>query len=262
MIDAITSEIPSSAGEQFTFWLCGTLAVIGALGLVLSRRAVHSALFMALTMLNLAVLYAANAAPFLALVQVIVYTGAVMMMFLFVLMVVGVDASDSFIETLKGQRIWAAVFLVGLGLLVFLGVGSSLSGVGSQGLETANSVDGGNVNGLARLVFTRYLLAFEVVASLLIVAALGALILAHREHLRPRPTQKTLSQERIRNGEVAGVLPNPGVYSTSNAIGTPGLLPDGSPAVSSVPLPLRSPADQVDAEQSGADQKAIEGGED
>ena len=102
------------SGEDWTFWISGSFAVIGALGLVLSRKAVHSALWVAFTMINLAVLYIANGAPFLGMVQIIVYTGAVMMLFLFVLMVVGVDSSDSLIETLKGQRIAAVLFGLGL----------------------------------------------------------------------------------------------------------------------------------------------------
>ena len=93
-------------GELVVFIICGGLTVIGALGTVLSRKAVHSALFIAMVMINLAILYVANSAPFLGMVQIIVYTGAVMMLFLFVLMVVGVDSSDSLIETIRGQRLF------------------------------------------------------------------------------------------------------------------------------------------------------------
>ncbi len=103
----------TNAGETVTFWICATLAVLGALGMVLSRKAVHSALFIAMTMINLAMLYVAQDAPFLGMVQIIVYTGAVMMLFLFVLMIVGVDASDSLVETIKGQRVLAGVAFVG-----------------------------------------------------------------------------------------------------------------------------------------------------
>ena len=88
------TETGASTAEAAVFWVCAVLAVTGGLGLILSRRAVHSALWVALTMISLAVLYLANAAPFLGMVQIIVYTGAVMMLFLFVLMVVGVDSSD------------------------------------------------------------------------------------------------------------------------------------------------------------------------
>jgi NADH-quinone oxidoreductase subunit J len=108
-----------NTGEAVVFWICSVLAVAGALGMVLSRKAVHSALWIALTMINLAILYVANSAPFLGMVQVIVYTGAVMMLFLFVLMVVGVDSSDSLIETIKGQRL--AALVLGIGLAGLLG---------------------------------------------------------------------------------------------------------------------------------------------
>ncbi len=249
-----TSSTGSAAGEA-VFWICGTLAVIGALGLVLSRKAVHSALFMAMTMINLAILYAANGAPFLGLVQVIVYTGAVMMLFLFVLMIVGVDASDSLTETIKGQRGWAAVLGLGFAALLITGVVNGLAETSVIGLDEANTVNGGNVQGLAYLIFDRYLLAFQAVAALLITAALGALILAHREHLQPPLSQADLSRERFKSGQHPGVLPNPGVISSTNAIGNPALLPDGSPSEESIPMPLRGPG------RAAGDQRSIEGGE-
>ena len=89
-------------GEVVVFWISAVFAVIGALGLVVSRKAVHSALWVAFTMINLAILYFSLEAPFLGTTQIVVYTGAVMMLFLFVLMIVGVDSSDSLMETIKG----------------------------------------------------------------------------------------------------------------------------------------------------------------
>ena len=129
----------SDPGAEIVFWVCATLAVIGALGMLLSRKPVHSALFVALTMINLAILYVALQAPFLGMVQVIVYTGAVMMLFVFVMMIVGVDSSDSLIETIKGQR-WAAIILV----LAFSGfligaIVNGLQGVPDPSLEAANA---------------------------------------------------------------------------------------------------------------------------
>lgn len=239
----ISAATEASTGEQVTFWICATLSVIGALGLVLSRKTVHSALFTALTMLNLAVLYAANGAPFLGLVQVIVYTGAVMMLFLFVLMLVGVDASDSLVETLKGQRVAGVLLVLGFGILLVLTVGTALSGVEAVGVVEANEEFGGNVQGLAHLMFTKFLLPLEVVAALLITAALGALVLAHRDRWTPKLGQEELSKLRMEKydqlGEHPGPLPNPGVLATSNAVGTPALLPDGSASEMSIPLPLR-----------------------
>jgi NADH-quinone oxidoreductase subunit J len=105
-------------GEAIAFWVLGPLAAIAAIMMVLSRNAVHAALFLAAVMLSLAGLYAAQDAPFLAAAQVIVYTGAILMLFLFVLMLVGVDSSDSLIETLRGHRVLA--LLVGLGFAALL----------------------------------------------------------------------------------------------------------------------------------------------
>ncbi|MFA7324898.1 MAG: NADH-quinone oxidoreductase subunit J [Candidatus Nanopelagicales bacterium] len=245
-------------GEAVVFWACAILSVLGAIGLITSRKAVHSALWMALTMINLAVLYVTNNAPFLGMVQVIVYTGAVMMLFLFVLMVVGVDASDSLIETIKGQR-WTAIFL-GLLLTVLMvwGLGSALAGIPSVGLDAANREDGGNVQGIAHLIFTDYLIVFEVTSALLITAAMGAMVLAHREHWQPKPTQAELSQARFLGDEHPGNRPSPGTFARHNAVDTPALLPDGTPADISIPGPLlaRGGVQPVDIEDVHAIEEA------
>ncbi len=236
-------ETPATTGEAVVFWVCAIFAVLGAVGLVTSRKAVHCALWMALTMMTLAVLYITNAAPFLGMVQIIVYTGAVMMLFLFVIMVVGVDSSDSLIETIKGQR-WAAL-LLGLALILILvwGLGSALAGIPATGLEAANREDGGNVQGIAHLIFTDYLVVFEVTSALLITAALGAMVLAHREHWKPKPTQEELSKARFLGEEHPGNRPNPGIYARHNRVDTPALLPDGTPTELSIPGPLRARGD-------------------
>src|SRR5690349_2591693 len=100
--------------ETIAFWILGPLSVLGALGMLFSRNAVHSALWLVLTMLSLGMIYMVQQAPFLGFVQIIVCTGAIMMLFLFVLMVVGRDASDSVVEVLRGQRLWAGVLGIGL----------------------------------------------------------------------------------------------------------------------------------------------------
>lgn len=237
-----------NAGETATFWICATLAVLGALGTVLSRKAVHSALFVALTMINLAVLYVAQDAPFLGMVQVIVYTGAVMMLFVFVLMVVGVDASDSLVETIKGQRVWAGIAFVGFLGLLLAGVVDAFDGVPVVGLAQANAEHGGNVQGIGVALFTRYLLAFEVTSALLITAAVGAMVLTHRERLEPRKSQAQRSTERFAPGTHPVNKPSPGVYARNNAVDMPALLPDGSVAEESVPAPLRARGDAQDAD--------------
>jgi NADH-quinone oxidoreductase subunit J len=232
-------------GETITFWVCAVLSVLGALGTVLSRRAVHSALFIALTMISLAVLYVAQDAPFLGMVQVIVYTGAVLMLFVFVLMVVGVDASDSLVETLRGQRVLAVLGGAGLIGLLVTGLTDAFDGVPVVGLTEANSARDGNVQGIGIGIFTRHLLAFEVTSALLITAALGAMVLTHRERLEPRLTQAERSVERFLSGSHPGNKPNPGVYAHSNSVDLPALLPDGSIAAESVPTPLRSRGEMV-----------------
>jgi len=223
--------------EPFVFWLCGGLAVLGAIGMLISHKAVHSALWVALTMINLAVLYVLQSAPFLGVAQVVVYTGAVMMLFLFVLMIVGVDASDSLIETIKGQRrvgILAGVILV-IALVLLLGNSFSIQ---AAELVNADSTYGGNVQGIAALLFGKYVLIFELTSALLITAAVGAMVLAHKERTSPRKTQAILAKELFASGNYKGPLPSPGVYARHNSVDTPALLPDGSVSEISLPGPI------------------------
>jgi len=216
----------SGVGEAVAFWILGPVALAGALGMVFARNAVHSALCLAGTMLSLGLLYMAQGALFLGFVQIIVYTGAVMMLFLFVLMLVGRDSSDSVVEVLRGQRAAALLFGVGLAVLLVAAVGRAFTDEKPVNLDTPNA-GGQNVHSIAELLFTRYLFAFELTSALLIVAAVGAMVLAHTERDEPKPTQKSLARERIRSGRPQP-LPGPGVLSSGNAIGTPALLPDGT----------------------------------
>jgi NADH-quinone oxidoreductase subunit J len=218
-------------GEEVLFWVIAPLMVIAALGLVFARKAVHAALCLAWVMISLGIVYFAQQAPFLGAVQIFVYTGAVMMLFLFVLMLVGVDSSDSLVETLKGQRWFALVFGVGLAALV-ISVIHDVTYPNAVGLRDIDT--GGNITTLAGLIFGKYVWAFEVTSALLITAALGAMILAHRERLTPKPTQKELSIKRIREGAIKAPLPAPGVFARHNAVDTPALLPDGTPSELSV----------------------------
>jgi NADH-quinone oxidoreductase subunit J len=228
-------------GEGIAFWILGPVALAGALGMVFARNAVHSALCLAGTMLSLGLLYMAQGAMFLGFVQIIVYTGAVMMLFLFVLMLVGVDASDSLVETLRGQRLLAVVVGVGLGLLLALGAAQAVVAP-VVGLTEANAQ--GNVPALAGLLFNKYVWAFEVTSALLITAALGAMVLSHRERLVPKITQRERAQQRMRDyaahGSHLGPLPAPGVYARHNAVDTPALLPDGTASDLSVSRSLKA----------------------
>ncbi|MEU8398093.1 NADH-quinone oxidoreductase subunit J [Nonomuraea sp. NPDC048892] len=218
-------------GETITFWVLAVVSVGAALGMVFNRKAVYSALMLGTVMLCLAVLYAVQDAPFLAAVQIIVYTGAIMMLFLFVLMLVGVDSSDSFVETLRGQRFWAIIAGLGFLALITAAVGNAIFAP-EAGLAAVTQ-QGGYIRSIALQLFTKYVFAFEITSALLITAALGAMVLAHRERLTEKVTQKDLSRARFL-GDHPSPLPGPGTYARNNAIDMPALLPDGSVAESSV----------------------------
>jgi NADH-quinone oxidoreductase subunit J len=239
-----------SGGEKWTFYLLAPLALIGAIGMVWARNAIHSAMFLVVTMLSLGVFYVLQAGPFLGMVQIIVYTGAIMMLFLFVLMLVGRDASDSVIETLRGQRVAAILLGLGLAGLLCTGLARALAhepAAGLGGANGANVVNGGNVQGIARLLFGKYVFAFEVTSALLITAAVGAMILAHIQ----RSADETRSQpermrERFAPGNYPAPKPGPGVFATSDSVATPGRLPDGTAAERSISsiLPTRHLTDE------------------
>ncbi len=226
----------TSTAEAISFWVFGAIAVAGAIGVVAAPKAVYAAMFLATTMISLAAIYMAQDAPFLGVVQIVVYTGAVMMLFLFVLMLIGVDSAQSLVETIRGQRFAGIAAGVGFGLLLAAGIGTMTTSR-FTGLTQANA--GGNVEGLADLIFARYLWAFELTSALLITAALGAMVLAHRERFQPRRTQRELAVERFRDGSRATPLPNPGVFARHNAVDTMARLPDGSDEESSVSATLR-----------------------
>jgi NADH-quinone oxidoreductase subunit J len=238
-------------GAEITFWIAGPFAVLGGIGLIAFRKAVFAALSMAFTMVNLAVLYASLDAMFLTFVQIIVYTGAIMMLFLFVLMLVGVDTPDSLVETLRGQRVAATLAGVGILGLILFGVGGALAGVTNVGLDKANAQYNGNVEGLAALIFGRYVFAFELTSALLITAAVGAMVLGQRSRIHHRPSQKELADARMRAyaeaGSHPGSLPNSGVLARHNSIATPALLPDGTISEASVSATLAARGAIVDA---------------
>lgn len=242
-----------SAGEAWIFWILGPLAVLAAIGMVVARNAVHSALFLVLVMLCLGVFYVAQSGPFIGLAQIIVYTGAIMMLFLFVLMLVGRDASDSLIEVLRGQRLAAIALGIGFAGLIATAFFRALQEVPAEGLAAANA--GGNVQGIASIMFTRYIFAFEVTSALLITAATGAMILAHIERRRD---QKQGQPERMRArfapGHYPGPKAGPGVYATSDSVATPARLPDGRWSERSVPqiLPKRELTEEESAPKGTA----------
>ncbi|MFF4340419.1 NADH-quinone oxidoreductase subunit J [Kitasatospora sp. NPDC001540] len=236
----------TSTGEAVQFWVLAVIAVGGALGMLLMKKAVHSALCLAATMLALAVCYMAQGAVFLGVVQIVVYTGAIMMLFLFVVMLVGVSSADSLKEQLRGQRIAAVLCGLGFGVLLVAGLANAHLR-NFTGLSEANAE--GNVQGLARLIFTKYVWAFEVTGALLITAAVGAMVLTHREKVRAPLTQRQLAAQRVKDNIQVPPLPAPGVYARHNAVDVPALLPDGTVAEDSVMGTLRERGQVRDVSQ-------------
>jgi NADH-quinone oxidoreductase subunit J len=221
-----------STGEAVTFWILGPIALGGAIGMVMARNAVHSALFLVLTMFSLGVFYVVQGGPFIGMVQIIVYTGAIMILFLFVLMLVGRDSSDSVMETLRGQRIAAAVLGIGFAGLTAAAIVRGVGTVQAVGLDQVNA--NGNVTAIAYTLFGDYVFAFEVTSALLITAAVGAMVLAHVERPRTGRSQRERSKARFRDGSHPGPKPGPGVFARHDSVATPALLPDGRTAETSV----------------------------
>lgn len=237
----------TSTPEAVQFYILAPLAVIAAISLLIVKKAVHAALLMAWIMITLAVFYVANGAPFLGMAQVIVYTGAVMMLFLFILMLVGVDSSDSLKENLAGVRPIAITAAISIALLLVSLL--SRASLARQAPDTELMNANGNVEGLGRMLFTEYVWTFEVVAALMIVATLGAMVLAHSEKIKgPESTQRFKAVARFRGSSLATAagLPGSGVYARHNAVDVPALLPDGTPSELSVSSTLKARGDVID----------------
>jgi len=213
------------------FWIIATVTVLPSLALLFARRAVHIAMSIVLVMVGLAAAYISLDAPFLGVVQIVVYTGAVMMLFLFVLMLVGVREREILKETIAGQR-WIAAF-GGLGILFLLVAVLDRTAFGNtQGM--GNEGGDGNVIAIAGQLFGRYVFLMEVLGALLITAAVGALVLTFMPRLYPRRTQREMSESRIRIGANPVNKAMPGVYARRNALDVPALDPSGQPIPESI----------------------------
>jgi NADH-quinone oxidoreductase subunit J len=167
--------------DWYVFWVIAPVSVLSAVAMVLARNAVHAALLLIVNFFTLAVFFLILGSPFLFVVQIIVYAGAIMVLFLFVIMLLGVDQTESLTERLRAQR-WLAVVL-GAGLVaevvtaVWLGVG-----VARERLPDFTAVnEGGNVRALAKVLFGPFFFPFEVTSVLLIVAAVGAMLHGRRQ---------------------------------------------------------------------------------
>ena len=179
------------------FWVLAPVSVGAAVLMLFQRNAVHSALLLIVNFFCLAVFFLLLEAPFLFVVQIIVYAGAIMVLFLFVIMLLGVSREETLVERLKGQR-WLAVTLgVGLALEVFFAVRLGI-GVSRGVIPEFTAVnEGGNVQALAKVLFTDYVFPFEVTSILLIVAAVAAMVLARRQEAAPAPTTTPLEVPEV-----------------------------------------------------------------
>jgi len=238
----VNEAITVSAGEEVLFWILAPLMVLGALMLIFGRRTIHIAVSVAGVMIGLAVMYIANEAMFLGIAQIVVYTGAVMMLFLFVIMLVGVDASESMSETLAGQRVWAVV--AGLGTALLIGTVLTRANLPEPaGLEGPNADT--NPVGVARIIFSDFVFPLELTGALLITAALGAITLTHRQRLSPKIGQAERAEMKLQafgegaDSSVVTGYPGPGVYARHNSADMPGIDPYGEPVMGTVASVLR-----------------------
>jgi NADH-quinone oxidoreductase subunit J len=169
------------AADLVVFWVFAPISVGSAIAMLLQRNAVHAALFLIVNFFTLAVFYLVLGAPFLFAVQIIVYAGAIMVLFLFVIMLLGVDREESLIERLRGQRPLAILLGVGLAaeLIAAIHAGVGFATKGAANFDTVAN-EGGNAQALSAVLFRRYFFPFEVTSILLIIAAIAAMVLAQR----------------------------------------------------------------------------------
>lgn len=229
-----------SLGESVFFWVIATCMVLAAIGVATSKKAIHSALCMVGVMLGLSMIYVSQGAYFLGAVQVVVYTGAIMMLILFVIMMVGVAASDNYARTPLGLRIaaWAAG-LVGVVLLGGALIAANLPATAMPSEPKSNPV------ALGLALFSQHLLSIEVVATLLIIAPTGAMLLTHSDRLTRLFKQPETAEAKLLDYAAGrrhpGQLPAPGVYAESNAPDVPALSGETQgPVEESVPRVLRA----------------------
>ena len=197
-IFAQTGQTAGSTAEFWVFWILAPISLAAAVSVVLLRNTVHAALMLVVNFFTIAVFYAVLEAQFLAIVQIIVYAGAIMVLFLFVLMLLGVWREQAFTEAIRGQKTSALL----LGLLLLVGLTAAVGGPylgrdavcpagaapetaeatggACTGLAEANAANDGNVRGVGFLLFTRYVWPFEVMSVLLVIAAIGAMVLGRK----------------------------------------------------------------------------------
>ncbi len=191
------------------FVVAAAIVLSGAVGVVVARNPVHAALMLVMTLFGVAVLFVLQRADFLAAVQVIVYAGAIVVLFLFVIMFLGVDREENLAyEPLRGQRPLAVglVALAATGLLLLAEVARWTTG--APQVAGPASGPGSNVAKLGRSVFTTYLFPFEVTSALLVIAVVGAVVLARRPAAAPPEAEPGASADDVLS-DSSGAAPGP-----------------------------------------------------
>ncbi|AOZ72190.1 hypothetical protein BK816_01840 [Boudabousia tangfeifanii] len=241
LLGAVGPSAPDAGnGEFIKFWFLAIFMILCAIGVARFQRAAYAAICMVGVMIGFAIAYLLNGAQFMGIVQVVVYTGAVMMLFLFVLMLIGIGATDYYRSTSKGARVSA--YVLSLLLVVFLGtaawrqLGTAPFGPADWEYTTMENV--------SKALFTNHLFTVELSAILLITAALGALLLTHADRLIPVRSQRQVAESKMAAYAAAnrhpGQLPPPGVYAESNAFDVPAISGEThEPIEESVPRVLR-----------------------
>lgn len=236
----LTSVGTLSTGETILFAGVALICTACGIGLLVSRRAVTAATNMIGIMIGLAVLYIAGEAPFLGVTQIVVYTGAVMTLVLFVIMLVGVGGDEPVTATGSPANKWV------VGLLGVAMIGLLAAAVWRSAVPAAVGLDSGRAAApeeLAASLFGAHVVTMEITGVLLVIAAVGALTLTHRQRIRRRQTQRDRMNATMRafadKGVHPGQHPMPGVYAATNTAAAPALGADGVELESSVPRVLR-----------------------
>jgi NADH-quinone oxidoreductase subunit J len=183
--------------DHVVFWVFAPISVGSAIAMLFQRNAVHAALFLIVNFFTIAVFYLVLGASFLFAVQIIVYAGAIMVLFLFVIMLLGVDREETLIERLRGQRTLAIVLGTGIALELFFAIRAGV-GFATKAPADFDEVvnEGGNAVALSEVLFRDYFFPFEVTSVLLIVAAVAVMVLAARERRAVTRAEQAASPAR------------------------------------------------------------------
>jgi len=240
---ALTQDGHLGLGEAIVFGVVALVTVACGIGVLTAKRAVNAAINMIGIMVSLAVLYIVNESPFMGITQVVVYTGAVMTLVLFVIMLVGVGGDEP---------VGAAGTVMRRPVLILLGLGLGLAGALTAVVwrstlpKPAGLGDGAKAapDLLAVTLYHDHVVTMELTAVLLIVAAVGALTLTHRQRIRARLSQRAVAASKMQDyatkGAHPGQKPMPGVYASTNSAAAPALDAQGEAVEDSVPRVLRA----------------------